>query len=146
MERYVRTDAFEVLITHNRYTLVDRSAERLLDTAVSRGVAVVNAAAHGGGILAKGSAATTRYAYREAHPEVLAAIRGMEAACARHGVPLGAAALQFSLRDERVTSTIVGFTRPERVDECMAQAEQPIPEALWTELEKLVPRAELWLY
>jgi len=146
MERYVRTGAFEVLITHNRYTLVDRSAECLLDTAVGQGVAVVNAAAHGGGILAKGSAATTRYAYREAHPEVLAAVRGMEAACARRGVPLAAAALQFSLRDERVTSTIVGFTRPERVDECVAQAEQPIPEMLWPELEKLVPRAELWLH
>ncbi len=146
MERYVRTGAFEVLITHNRYTLVDRSADALLDAAAGQGVAVVNAAAHGGGILAKGSAATTRYAYREAHPEVLASVRGMEEACARYDVPLGAAALQFSLRDERVASTIVGFSRPERVDGCVAQARHPIPDALWPELEKLVPSADRWLY
>lgn len=146
MERYVRTGAFEVLITHNRFTLVDRSADALLDAAAVAGVAVVNAAAHGGGILAKGSAATTRYAYREAHPEVLAAVRAMEAACARHGVPLAAAALQFSLRDERISSTIVGFSRPERVEECVAQAALEIPEALWPELDALVPSREHRLY
>jgi D-threo-aldose 1-dehydrogenase len=146
MERYVRTGAFEVLITHNRWTLLDRSAGALLDAAVERGVAVVNAACFGGGILAKGSAASDRYAYRTAHPEVLAAVRGMEAACARHGVPLAAAALQFSLRDPRIASTVVGFSRPERVDACVAHADTAIPDELWPELEALVPSSERWLH
>jgi D-threo-aldose 1-dehydrogenase len=146
MERYVRTGAFEVLITHNRYTLLDRSADALLDVAAEHGVATVNAACFGGGILAKGSAASDRYAYRSAPAEVLAAVRAMEEACARHGVPLAAAALQFSVRDERISSTIVGFSRPERVDECVAQAAVDIPAALWPELERLVPSSDLWLY
>jgi D-threo-aldose 1-dehydrogenase len=145
MERYVRTGAFEVLITHNRWTLLDRSADALLDAAAEQGVAAVNAACFGGGILVKGSAATDRYAYRTAHPDVLAAVRGMEDACARHRVPLAAAALQFSLRDPRIASTVVGFSRPERVDECVAQAGTPIPDALWPELEALVPSGEHWL-
>ena len=34
MARYLRTGAFEVLITHNRWTLVDRSADGLLDVIV----------------------------------------------------------------------------------------------------------------
>ena len=144
MERYVRTGAFEVLLTHNRWTLLDRSAGALLDAAVERGVAVVNAACFGGGILVKGSAASDRYAYRTAHPEVLAAVRGMEDACVRHGVPLAAAALQFSLRDPRIASTVVGFSRPERVDECVAHARTAVPEALWQELDALVPSNELW--
>ena len=42
-------------------------------------------------------------------------IRRIEAICARHGVPPGAAALQFSMRDPRVTSTICGVSKPERV-------------------------------
>jgi D-threo-aldose 1-dehydrogenase len=138
MERYVRTGAFEALITHNRWTL--------LDAAVEQGVAVVNAAVYGGGILATGSAGSTRYAYREAHPEVLDAVRAMERACARHDVPLAAAALQFSIRDERVASTIVGFSRPERVDESVAHSRLTIPEELWPELDALVPRSERWLY
>jgi D-threo-aldose 1-dehydrogenase len=146
MERYVRTGAFEVLITHNRWTLLDRSAGGLIDAAVEQGVAVVNAACFGGGILVKGSAGSDRYAYRTAHPEVLAAVRAMEAACARHGVPLAAAALQFSLRDPRIASTVVGFSRPERVDECVAQAGTAIPDELWPELEALVPSSERWLH
>ena len=146
MERYVRTGAFEVLITHNRWTLLDRSAGGLLDAAAELGVAVVNAACFGGGILAKGSAASDRYAYRTAHPEVLAAVRGMEEACARHGVPLASAALQFSMRDPRVASTVVGFSRPERVDECVTHAGTTIPDALWPELEALVPSSERWLH
>jgi D-threo-aldose 1-dehydrogenase len=146
MERYVRTGAFEVLITHNRWTLLDRSAGGLLDAAVEQGVAVVNAACFGGGILAKGSAGSDRYAYRTAHPEVLEAVRGMEAACARHGVPLAAAALQFSLRDPRIASTVVGFSRPERVDECVTHAGTAIPDELWPELEALLPSSERWLH
>ncbi len=145
MERYVRTGLFEVVITHNRWTLLDRSARELLDAAAEQGVAIVNAACFGGGILAKGSAASDRYAYRSAHPEVLEAVRGMEAACARYGVPLAAAALQFSLRDPRIASTVVGFSRPERVDECVAHATTAIPDELWPELEALVPGSELWL-
>ncbi len=146
MEQYVRTGAFEVLLTHNRYTLLDRSAGPLLDTAVKEGVAVVNAAVFGGGILAKGTSSSDRYAYRSAPPDVLAAARAMEAACARHGVPLVAAALQFSARDERVASTVVGFSRPERVDECVEQFALDIPPDLWPELDDLAPAAAHWLY
>jgi D-threo-aldose 1-dehydrogenase len=145
LERYVRTGAFEVVLTHNRYTLLDRSAGPLLDVAVKEEVAVVNAAVFGGGILAKGSASSDRYAYRSAPPEVLAAARAMEAACARHGVPLVAAALQFSVRDERVSSTVVGFSRPERVDECVEQLALDIPPELWSELDLHTPAANHWL-
>lgn len=146
MEQYVRTGVFEVVLTHNRYTLLDRSAGPLFDTAVKEGVAVVNAAVFGGGILAKGSGSSDRYAYRSAPPELLAAARAMEDACARHGVPLVAAALQLSVRDERVASTVVGFSRPERVDECVGQASIDIPAELWSELDDHVPGAEHWLY
>ncbi|WP_432843155.1 aldo/keto reductase [Dactylosporangium sp. CA-092794] len=145
LRRYVATGAFEALITHNRYTLVDRSAGELIDFAHGRGVAVVNAAVLGGGILAKGTAGSSRYAYREAPAEVVAAVAAMEEACARHGVPLGAAAVQFSTRDPRIASTIVGFSRPERVDEVVAQASWPIPDELWGELEALTPPATTWL-
>jgi D-threo-aldose 1-dehydrogenase len=72
--------------------------------------------------------------YGEASPAFVERARRMEAACTRHGVPLAAAALQFSLRDPRVTSTIVGMTRPERVDQTLALARVPIPDALWAEL------------
>ena len=129
---------FDALITHNRFTLVNRSAEPMLDLAKSRGVAVLNAAPYASGILAKGSDAYPRYVYQEASDAALAPVRRIEAICARHGVPPGAAALQFSMRDPRVASTICGVTRPERVQQTLDWARFPIPDALWEEL-KTVP-------
>ena len=80
------------------------------------GVAVLNAAPFGGGVLAGAPSAQGSYAYRAASPEILARIEALKAACARHDVPLAAAALQFSLRDPRIVSMIAGVSRPERVD------------------------------
>lgn len=132
--RYVETGAFAAVETHNRYTLLNRSALPLLDAAAARGVAVVNAAAYGSGMLAKGPDAFARYAYQDAPAALVDRARRLEAICRRHGVPLAAAALQFSLRDERVTATVVGMTRPERVGQTLALAATPIPDDLWREL------------
>jgi D-threo-aldose 1-dehydrogenase len=145
MGRFLETGLFEALITHNRWTLVDRSAGDLLDDAVARGVGVVNGAPFGGGILARGPQATHDYAYRRAPDEVYRRIVAMDEACRRHGVPLAAVALQFSLRDPRITSTICGVSRPERIEETLDLATRPIPEALWSELEPLAAPRDSWL-
>lgn len=134
MMRYVETGAFALALTHNRFTLLDRSAEPLLDLAAARGVALLNAAPYGGGLLAKGPDAWPKYMYRAASPAQIDRARRIEAACRRYGVPLAAAALQHSLRDPRVASTVVGISRAERVAQMAALAATPIPEALWGEL------------
>ena len=128
---------FDALITHNRFTLVNRNATPMIDFAVSKGIAVLNAAPYAGGVLAKGTESFQRYVYQKATAEMLDPVKRVEAVCARHGVPPGAVALQFSMRDPRVTSTICGVSRPERVRETLAWADWPIPEALWTELGAL---------
>ncbi|MFZ0493329.1 MAG: aldo/keto reductase [Acidimicrobiia bacterium] len=125
---------FDALITHNRFTLVNRNAEAMMDLAHSKGIAVLNAAPYSGGVLAKGSASFHRYVYQEASEEILDPIRQIEVVCARHGVPTGAAALQFSMRDPRVTSTICGVSKPERIAETLEWAQWPIPDAVWDEL------------
>jgi len=61
----------------------------------------------------------------------------MEEACQRQGFPLAAAALQFSLRDARITSTIVGITRPERLAETLKLAQHPIPDELRADLDSI---------
>jgi D-threo-aldose 1-dehydrogenase len=137
MIEFVETDLFEAVITHNRYTLVNRTAEPLLDVAAQRGVAALNAAPYGSGILAKGPDAYARYEYGEAPQEMVARVREMEGACRELDVPLAAAALQFSLRDPRVVSTIVGISRPERVGQTLELATHPIPDELWSSLDSL---------
>jgi D-threo-aldose 1-dehydrogenase len=135
MLRFVETGIFEAVITHNRYTLLDRSAEPLLERASALGMGVINAAPYGSGLLAKGPDAYPRYMYSPASSNLLERARGMAAVCARYGVPLAAAALQFSLRDPRITATIVGMSRPERVQQTLSLAAVPVPDALWAELE-----------
>ena len=135
--RYVETGLFEAVITHNRYTLLDRSAEPLLDVAAGRGVALLNAAPYGSGILAKGPDVYARYEYQEAPQEMVERARAMQKVCEEFGVPLAAAALQFSMRDPRVASTIVGISRPERIGQTLDLAAEPIPEELWERLDRL---------
>jgi D-threo-aldose 1-dehydrogenase len=137
MMRFVETGLFEAAISHNRYTLLNREAEPLWELCARRGVAALNAAPYGSGLLAKGPGAYPRYMYGQASPDLLRRASLMEEACHRQGLPLAAAALQFSLRETRIVSTIVGMTRPERIAETPALAQQPIPEELWAELDTI---------
>ncbi|MFD5315345.1 aldo/keto reductase [Streptomyces sp. NPDC127098] len=134
MRRYAESGAFQVLLTHNRYTLVDRRAEELIDLAVDRGIGVFNAAPFGGGILA-GSGET--YAYRQASPELLAWVARARELCGRWDVPLQAVALRFSLRHPGIASTIVGVGRPERLAQLTRLQATAIPEEFWPELAAL---------
>lgn len=145
LRAFVDTGAFDVVLTHNRWTLLDRSAGPLLDHAAAAGVAVVNGAPFGGGILAKGPAAVPRYCYAPAGEPLLAAAHRIDDACRSAGVPLAAAALQDSLREPRITATVVGASRPERLDSTLALATHPIPDELWQQLADLVPEQEHWL-
>jgi len=137
MMRFVETGLFEAAISHNRYTLLNREAEPLWELCARRGVAAVNAAPYGSGLLAKGPRAYPRYMYDPASPDLLRRAAQMEEACHRHGLPLAAVALQFSLRDVRIASTIVGITRPERLGETLRLAQQAIPGDLWAELDAI---------
>ena len=142
MIRYVETGTFEAVITHNRYTLINRTAEPLLNRATELSVPVLNAAPYGSGILAKGPDVYARYAYQDAPQELIETVRAMSEVCAEYGVSLAAAALQFSMKDPRVVSTIVGLSRPERVQQTIDLATYPVPNELWPRLEALVPEEQ----
>ena len=102
MIRFVETGLFEAAISHNRFTLLNREADPLWEVCTRRGVAALNAAPYGSGLLAKGPGAYPRYMYHQASPQLLRRAGQMEEACERYGLPLASAALQFSLRDVRI--------------------------------------------
>jgi D-threo-aldose 1-dehydrogenase len=137
MARFVETGLFTVAISHNRYTLLNTEADPFWDVCAQHGVAAVNAAPYGSGMLVKGPAAYPRYMYADAPQSLVARASRLQALCQRYGVPLAAAALQFSLRDPRVTSTIVGLSHPERLAATLSFAQWPIPAELWTELAEV---------
>ena len=132
--RFLETGHFEAVITHNRYTLVDRSADPLLDLASAQGLGALNAAPYGGGMLTRWPVDRTRYAYGEAPAALIEAADEMGRLCAEAGVPFAAAALQFSTRDPRITSTIVGMRTVGDLEASIELDEVLIPDDLWAAL------------
>lgn len=137
MADILRRYPFDALISHNRYTLLNRSADEMFDYAHGQGMAIFNAAPYAGGVLAKGADTMPRISYSPADDEALQPVRRIEAICAEHNVAPGAAALQFSMRDPRITATICGVSKPERVAETLDWATADLPPAFWDEIEAL---------
>lgn len=128
---------FDAIITHNRFTLVNRNAEPMIAFAAGKGIAVLNAAPFAGGVFARGSASGALYVYQEPNEAMLRPIRAIEEICARHHVPPGAVALQFSMRDPRIASTICGVGKPEEVTGIARWANTPVPDAVFAEIAAL---------
>lgn len=137
MRPLLRDRPFDALINHNRFTLLNRQAQEMYDEAHRRGIAILNAAPYAGGILAKGSGSTARITYQEADDESLEPVRLIEEICEAHGVAPGPAALNFSTADPRITSTIVGVTRPERIVETLEWEAASMPGELWRALDRV---------
>lgn len=118
------------------YTLLDQSTLHTgMTDFVRRGVSVITGAPFASGILATGSRAGAKYAYGAAPPEVQARVRGIEAVCAAHSVPLPAAALQFVLAHPAVVSVIPGAARASEISQNVAHLDRSIPPGFWTDLK-----------
>ena len=118
------------------YTLLDQSTLHTgMAGFVRRGVSVIIGAPFASGILVTGSQTGAKYAYGAAPPEVQARVRGSEAVCAAHSVPLPAAALQFVLAHPAVVSVIPGAARASEIAENVRHLERPIPSAFWADLK-----------
>jgi D-threo-aldose 1-dehydrogenase len=121
----------DVVLLAGRYTLLDRSAgDELLPLCAERGVPVHAAGVFNSGVLAGG----TTFDYATAPQEVLARRDALDATCARHGVPLAAAAIQFPLRSPAVASVVVGARSAAEVTEDVRLLDVAVPAELWDEL------------
>ena len=128
---------FDVMINHNRFTLINREANEMYDYAYSNNIAIFNAAPYAGGVLAKGPDNFKKITYQDATEEKLTPAREFEKVCKKHNVELGAAALQFSLKDKRITSTICGVTSVESIEKNLTWANSKISDEFWNEISKL---------
>jgi D-threo-aldose 1-dehydrogenase len=143
--RYLETGVFDVVLTHNRYTLVDRSAERVIARAAELGIGVINAAPFGGGVLARRPGPGIGYYYGSGSDAQLQAVHRMWEVADAAGVPLAAAALAFAADRPEIDNVLVGCSRPDRIDELVRLAQTPLPDGLLAELDALCPPREHWL-
>ena len=64
-------------------------------------------------------------------------VKELEKICCKYNIPLPAAALQFSLNDKRISSTLVGVTKPKRVIDTIELSKFIIPTEAWDEINQL---------
>jgi D-threo-aldose 1-dehydrogenase len=134
LTRFVRDLDLDVVLVAGRWSLLDqRAATELLPACAERGVAVVVGGVFNSGLLADPRPGTT-FDYAPAPPELVERARRLAAACARHGVPLRAAALAFAAGHPAVTSVLVGARTAAEVADAVAMHAVPVPGELWAEL------------
>ncbi|MDQ1130301.1 aldo/keto reductase [Microbacterium sp. SORGH_AS_0888] len=139
LTRFIEECDIDVVMVAGRHTLLDRTAqEELLPRARERGVAVVAAAVYNSGLLSMPTVPDdATYDYGPAPADVISRARRLAEVCARHGVTLPEAAVQYPLREETVASVVVGMRTAAQVESTLARYAAEIPEAAWRELESV---------
>jgi D-threo-aldose 1-dehydrogenase len=129
--RFAREADPDCFLLAGRYTVLDRTgAAELLPLCERQRIAVIAGGVFNSGVVAGGDT----FDYEAAPPEVVARVGQLRETCARHGVPLPAAAVQFPLRHPAVATVLVGCRTPDEVSEDVRLADFAVPGALWREL------------
>jgi D-threo-aldose 1-dehydrogenase len=132
----VREVDLDCVLLAGRYTLLDQSGlGELLPACVERGVAVLAGGVFNSGLLADPRPGA-RFDYRPADAATLARALALQEVCARHGVPLAAAALQFPLGHPAVATVVVGARSPAEIAADVDLFDLEIPGALWADLKR----------
>lgn len=135
--RFLERFPLDMFIVAMPYTLLNQAAlDGELQLCVEKGASVVIGAPFASGILAIGAREGATYGYRPAEDDVMARARRIDEVCARYGVPLGAAALQFPFGHPAVVSIIPGPNAPEQVRTNLGWMRHPVPSELWAELKR----------
>lgn len=141
--RFAREAAFDMFLAAGRYTLLDQDAlEELIPECERRGISLVVGGVYNSGILADPTAGA-KFNYERAPGTVLERAQRIQAVCARHGIPLMAAAIQFPLGNPVVAAVLTGVRSVAEIEQNVAMFKIEIPDALWQELrsEGLLPAA-----
>jgi len=135
-ERLLELADPDIFLLAGRYTLLEQEAlATLLPACLQRGVGVVVGGPFNSGLLATGATPGAIYNYAPAPPAVLERTAAIEAVCARHGVGLAQAALQFPLGHPAVVSVIPGGQTAAEVAQNRDLLREPVPQSLWRDLK-----------
>lgn len=134
--RFVERFDPDMFLVAMPYTLMDQPAlDEDLPLCAEKNIGIVIGSVFSSGIVATGSADTAAYGYKPAPDDVIAKLKGIEAVCSRHEVPVRAAALQFPLFHPSVAAVIPGAMAPAHVEGNAALMNYQIPSDFWAELK-----------
>jgi len=128
----------EILLA-GRYTLLDRTAEPvLLPLCLARGTKLVIGGVFNSGILATGAKGEAHFDYMPANQDICDRVDAIEAVCARHGLTLAQAALNFAAAHAGVSHILIGTGKVSSLQRNLDQFGAPLPSAFLDEIAPYV--------
>ena len=135
--RFIKAGDFDCMLLAGRYTLLEQGAlEEFLPECTKRQVSVILGGPYNSGILTGGVKPGATHDYVAAPAALIEKAQKIEAVCTRHGVPLGAAAMQFPLFHPAVCAVIPGALSTAEVKQNVGHMGVKIPVELWNELKR----------
>jgi aryl-alcohol dehydrogenase-like predicted oxidoreductase len=124
----------DCVLSYNQYTLQNtRFADELLPLLEDRGVGAMNAGPFSARLLTNAPLP----AWLKEPESVKAAARAAAALCESRGVDIAKLALQFSLSNPRIATTVAGSANPENIRNWAKWAAEPMDEGLLREVQSL---------
>jgi D-threo-aldose 1-dehydrogenase len=135
--RFIQAGDFDCMLLAGRYTLLEQGGlKEFLPECVKRNVSVILGGPYNSGILTGGVKPGATHDYAAAPANLIEKAQKIEAICRRHGVELGAAAMQFPLFHPALCSVIPGALSVGEVKQNVERMGVKIPSDLWSELKR----------
>jgi D-threo-aldose 1-dehydrogenase len=135
--RFIQAGDFDCMLLAGRYTLLEQGGlKEFLPECVKRNVSVILGGPYNSGILTGGVKPGATHDYATAPANLIDKAQKIEAICQRHGVELGAAAMQFPLFHPALCAVIPGALSVGEVKQNVERMGVKIPSDLWSELKR----------
>lgn len=127
---------FDCFLLAGRYTLLEQGPlKEFFPLCQDKGIDIFLGGVFNSGILATGAIPGALYQYAPAPPQLIEKTQRIETVCAKHGVALKAAALQFAAAHPVVRSLVVGMVSPQEIDDNLAALAAILPAVFWEDLK-----------
>ena len=125
----------DVVLSYNQYTLQNtRFADETVPYLKEKGIGVMNAGPFSARLLTNAPLP----AWLKEPEEVKAAARRAAAHCTDKGVDIAKLALQFSIANTDIATTVAGSANPENIRQWARWAEEPVDEQLLREVQEIL--------
>jgi D-threo-aldose 1-dehydrogenase len=137
--RFVQECDLDVVMVAGRWTLLDRSAEPLMQACADRGVSVLVAAPFNSGLLARPQpSAESHFDYAAPTASLLESAHRLADLAGSYGTTLPHVAIQFPLRHRAVAAVVTGLARADHVTSATQWLNTPVPEGFWAEADRII--------
>lgn len=130
---HVPAGTVESVLSFCHYTLNDDALVDYLDYFESKGVGVLNASPYSMGLLTKRGAPD----WHPAPGALVRLSRKVVAYCESKGLDIERLAVNFSMNNPRIASTLFSTSKPENVLKTIAYAEEPVDPEIMAEVRKI---------